>query len=147
RIGGPLGAGRAHSRYAGDFLPRRSRRMSRLSPHPRLCFSAEHLRRAAQPADWPPLLQAQQAVERIADERLHTTTVEYAHDTHNGLLNRARRMQGYVVTLGLRWHQSGDERYRQARLEHVREIGRWRYWSWITMRRGDDRPEAIFDLS
>ncbi|MCX7590691.1 MAG: heparinase II/III-family protein, partial [Kiritimatiellae bacterium] len=62
-------------------------------------------------------------------------------------LIRARRMQGRVLTLILRWYQTGDEQFRSAAVAHVREMAGWRYWSWITWRKGDARPDAIFDLS
>ncbi|MGQ9661355.1 MAG: heparinase II/III domain-containing protein [Kiritimatiellia bacterium] len=78
---------------------------------------------------------------------MRSARVEFPLIRHNALLVRARLMQGRVLALHVRWHQTGDVRYGRAVLNHVREIGCWRYWSWITWRRRDPRPDAIFDLS
>jgi hypothetical protein len=56
-------------------------------------------------------------------------------------------MQTRIVTLLTQWKISGQERFRRAAIRHVREMARWKYWSWITWRRNDPRPDAIFDLS
>ncbi len=66
---------------------------------------------------------------------------------HNAHLIRARAMQGRIVTLLVEWMRSGECRFRTAALAHLRQMSRWRYWSWILWRRRDSRPDGIFDLS
>ncbi|MGD7706745.1 hypothetical protein [Microlunatus sp. Y2014] len=86
-------------------------------------------------------------VQELADAFLVAGDRDEVPATHNGHLIRARRMHRRIVTLLAQWRVSGDRRYRDAVLDHVAAMGRWEYWSWITWRRNDPRPEAIFDLS
>ena len=66
---------------------------------------------------------------------------------HNEHLIRAREVQNRVITLLARWVQTGDARFRDAVIAHVEMMDAWEYWSWITWRRDDPDPNAIFDLS
>lgn len=116
-------------------------------PHPRLYLGIEEQRRACQPARGGLLRRAASIVCEQAEEFVGSPVIEYARPRHNELLMRARIMQTHIVVLLLRWLQTGEERFRLAVLEHVREMHSWQYWSWITWREGDARPEAIFDLS
>jgi len=86
-------------------------------------------------------------VSRDARMYLRGTTIDYDVTTHNAHLIRARLMQKRVVTLLVEWSRTGEERFRLAVLAHVRQMGRWKYWSWIRWREGNAKPEAIFDLS
>ncbi len=56
-------------------------------------------------------------------------------------------MQTRVVTLLVEWYRSGEETFKRAAIEHLREMATWEYWSWLSMRKSDTRPEAFFDLS
>ncbi|MFW5858339.1 MAG: hypothetical protein ACOCX4_10700, partial [Planctomycetota bacterium] len=73
--------------------------------------------------------------------------LDYPRNVHNELLVRARAMQNRVLCLVTAFLRTGETRFRDAVVRCVDEMGGWRYWSWITMREGDDRPDAIFDLS
>ena len=73
--------------------------------------------------------------------------LRYARNKHNEHLVRAREVQGRVVTLLVRWKQTGRQKFRDATLNYIRQIGQWEYWSWVTWRQGDPSPDAIFDLS
>ncbi len=66
---------------------------------------------------------------------------------HNSFLTRAREVQARVITMLTRWRQTGDARFREATLNHIRMMGEWECWSWITWRQHDFRPTATFDLS
>lgn len=117
-----------------------------LAPHPRLHLGAG----AAVPdTDAPGEVTARIArrVETAAGEYLDLAGIDDVPVSHNGHLIRARRMQRRIVTLLAQWVRSGEQRHRDAVLAHVDAMGRWEYWSWITWRRGDARPGAIFDLS
>lgn len=90
------------------------------------------------------------AARDVAERAAHFVTMPpltYQPEGHNALLARAREVQTRVVTLLVRWFQTGKARFRQAALDYVEEMGVWDYWSWIAMRAGDDAPDAIFDLS
>ena len=117
-----------------------------LAPHPRL-----HLcETAARPSAGPPGPVTERIERRLAaaaQECLDLTGIDDVPVSHNGHLIRARRMQRRIVTLLAQWTRTGEQRYRDAVLACVDAMGRWEYWSWITWRRGDARPESIFDLS
>ncbi len=118
----------------------------KLVAHPRLIVgnSASRLR---QPHT-DPLLSADAArIASEADLYLKGTTFDYNTATHNAHLVRARIMQRRVLTLLAQWSRTGDTKYRRAAVAHVRQMGQWAYWSWITWRNRDPRPDAIYDLS
>jgi len=118
-----------------------------LTPHPRLYIGPRELARARGTPRLSFLRAARDEVARLAEEFAESAVFDYPRDVHNAHLIRARGMQKRVVTLLISWVQTGDDRFRDAAVEHVREMGRWEYWSWILWRQGDRRPEAIFDLS
>lgn len=113
-----------------------------LRPHPRLYLPAE-----CPVPNSPTGRRIAARVEELADTFLTPGDRDEVPVTHNGHLIRARRMLRRVVTLLAQWTVTRDRRYRDAVLDQVRAIGAWEYWSWITWRRDDARPEAIFDLS
>ncbi len=118
-----------------------------LADHPRLYATEEQLARLARAPSTPLLRRMQeQLVEETEQYEAGPADVPL-RSGHNAHLGRARRMQGRVVSLLARWRQSGQERFRRAALDHIRTMAGWEYWSWIAWRRGDPRPEAIFDLS
>ena len=116
-----------------------------LSPHPRLHLGADV--RQAGTAESATAARIAELVATTADAFLDLTGVDDVPVSHNGHLVRARRMQRRVVTLLAQWVRTGERRHRDAVLAHLAAMGRWEYWSWITWRRGDARPDAIFDLS
>ncbi len=118
-----------------------------LAPHPRLYLGPPELARLAQAPRRPLLRAAQDTLATQAAEYVKSPRFTFPTPTHNDLLIRARLMQSRVVTLLARYQQTGEARYRRAVLQHIAEMGRWRHWSWIAMRRGEDAPDAIFDLS
>jgi len=118
-----------------------------LTPHPRLYVSADDLARLKTPPALPYLVEAACSVEQDAARFVDMPPLTYSRNKHNAHLTRAREVQQRVLTLVARWAQSGEARYREAALRYVEMIGEWEYWSWITWRRGDPAPDAIFDLS
>jgi hypothetical protein len=66
---------------------------------------------------------------------------------HNWHLIRARQAQTRVVSLLVQYGRTGDRRFREAAMEHLRRMAGWEYWSWITWRENEPDPNAIFDLS
>lgn len=72
---------------------------------------------------------------------------QWKQNTHNAHLLRAREMQGRVLSLIVRFYQTSDQRFRDAAVEHLRQMGQWTYWSWITWRVQNPDPLAIYDLS
>jgi len=119
----------------------------RLAPHPRLYLGADSLGRLGQLPTLPWLREAARCVRRDAAHWANVPPLTYRRDVHNEHLGRAREVQTRVVTLLVRWQQTGRERYRQAALAHVMQMGEWEYWSWIAWRQRNPRPDAIFDLS
>lgn len=116
-------------------------------PHPRLYLGkAEHARVKAQ-FSIPFLEQANEQVKQEAEQYLDTSRLIYRENVHNSLLLRARKMQRQILTLLVRWEHTGAHKYRTAVLENIQKMGEWKYWSWITWRRHDPAPDAIFDLS
>ena len=116
-------------------------------PHPRLYIGERELARLKRPTRHPLLSDAAEAVAEMAEQFVRSVEIDWTPDTHNGHLPRARLMQTRVVTLLVRWKQTGEQRFRDAAVRHIGEMGGWEYWSWIAWREGDSRPEAIFDLS
>ncbi len=118
-----------------------------LEPHPRLYLGDHEIARLKYPANNDLLKAAEDTVAKDADQFLSSTTVPFDETTHNSLLVRARNMQGRIFTLLVRWKQTGEERYRKAAIDHVREMGRWEFWSWTSWRNNNRDPDADFDLS
>ncbi len=118
-----------------------------LIPHPRLYIGPDDLARLCARPRLPYLVGAADQVARDAAEYVQLPPLEYRRDVHNAHLTRAREVQKRVVTLLARWKQTGDPAFREAAMAYVGQIGEWEYWSWITWRRGDPAPDAIFDLS
>ncbi|HTL53715.1 MAG TPA: hypothetical protein VL860_14160 [Planctomycetota bacterium] len=122
----------------------------KLMAHPRLYASAAALARLAEPipAGAPAALPyASRVVAGLAEDYKKSPLFDWEMNTHNAHLVRARKMQTRVVTLLTRWKQTGKKVYRDAAVAHVAEMGRWEYWSWISWRVHDPRPDCIFDLS
>ncbi|MCE9590310.1 MAG: heparinase II/III-family protein [Planctomycetes bacterium] len=119
----------------------------KLRPHPRLYVTPAQIARLRDPLRDPALRGAATAVVTAADEALKSTDVPYTRDVHNEHLIRARNNQGRVVSLLVRWFQTGDRRFRDAAVAHIDAMAKWEYWSWITWRQGNADPMAIYDLS
>ena len=120
---------------------------TKLSAHPRLYVGQDELERLKRRPRIPFLKAAVEEVVKEAEGYWSRTVFDYPRERHNAHLMRARIMQGRIVTLLVRWFQTGDARFRSAALAHVAEMARWKYWSWIAWRKKDSRPESIFDLS
>ena len=118
-----------------------------VGPHPRLYAGEEHLTRLRRVPRAPLLRQTRQALLDTVDGYLASPAFEWKINTHNAHLLRARHMQTRVLSLLVAWRMVGDERYRQAAVDHILEMGSWEYWSWITWRQDNADPLAIFDLS
>ena len=118
-----------------------------LASHPRLYIGSPEIEQVRRPPTTAFLRSADRAVSRAASQYLASPEFEYDHTTHNAHLIRARIMQKRVVTLIARYCQTREPMYRDAVVRHVRAMGEWEYWSWITWRQNDPRPDAIFDLS
>lgn len=119
----------------------------KLQPHPRLYIGRKEFSRLARPVETPFLRAAARWVEEKAGEWVSAPPLAFNSEVHNALLLRAREIQERVMTLLVRWGQTGEGRYRDAVIEHVRLVAAWECWSWIAWRKGDCRPEAIYDLS
>ncbi len=121
--------------------------MSKTPSHPCLLVGPEQIERLRSKPRRGLLKQAAETVAAQADRHLTAPLPDRDVTQHNAALLVARETQCRVVTLLVRWLATGDDRYRARVLEHVAEMAGWRYWSWIAWRRGDDAPDAIFDLS
>lgn len=119
----------------------------KLTDSPRLYISEAHYDRLREKADHAVARKARQNLKALAKTFLDDTTIVVDETGHNSHLIRARKMQTRVVTLLAEYKRTGDQTYRDAVLADVERIAGWEYWSWITWRQGDARPEAIFDLS
>jgi len=119
----------------------------KLVAHPRLFAGLQQLAGLKRKPRLEFLRTCRAQVERQAAEYLATPRCAPLANTHNAHLLRAKEMQRRVVTLLARWFQTGDDALREAAVNHIREMAAWQYWSWITWRTGDPRPDAIFDLS
>jgi len=120
----------------------------KLKPHPRLyLWTRQDERLHGGKPEHPVVAAASRRVRQLARTFLADPTIVLDETAHNYHLNRARRMQTRVVTLLTEYKRTGDRRYRDAAMADVRRISEWEYWSWITWRQGDARPEAIYDLS
>lgn len=116
-------------------------------PNPRLYLDFDTRLQENAEAATPRLKEARDTVAYLAEIYARSPVVDYPEEAHNALLIRARALQKRVVTLLVHWQLTADETYRTAALSHIREIASWEYWSWISMRKNDPRPEALFDLS
>ncbi|NLD87616.1 MAG: hypothetical protein GX633_05090 [Clostridiales bacterium] len=122
-----------------------------MKPHPRLYIdekAVENLRRT----DLTPGLALDfQVVDKIANESLANTTIQFNEAGHNSMLIRARYMQTRIYCLLCKFLQTGEEKYRKAVLDHIREIDSWPYWSWFEWRAKCEpdweAPFVSFDLS
>ena len=115
--------------------------------HPRLYLGAPEQARLQDVPTHPVLQTAATIVADMAAEYRKSPEFTWELNTHNAHLIRARNMQGRIVTLLAQWRRSGDASYRDAAMAHVRAMGDWEYWSWITWREGNAADDAIFDLS
>ena len=119
----------------------------KLAPHPRLYTTRAELDRLREPSELPLLQKAAEEVARLADQYAGSMDLSYDPATHNALLSRAREMQRRVVTLLVRWKQTGEAKYRSAAIAHLREIGSWEYWSWDAWLYSDRDFSRWYDLS
>jgi len=119
----------------------------KLAPHPRLYLGPEQLARLGRRPKLPYLQAAASHVARKARLYARLPPLQYRRGVHNEHLIRAREVQARVLTLLVRWHQTRRDGLRDAALRHIEQIGQWDCWSWITWRRGNHHPDAIFDLS
>lgn len=119
----------------------------KLKPHPRLYISQDHIDRLGQPTESTVVRRAIRDVRKMAKSFVADRTIRVDETGHNYHLIRARRMQTRVFTLLTAYRMTQKQIYRDALLDDIRTIASWEYWSWITWRKNDARPEAIFDLS
>ena len=118
-----------------------------LAPHPRLYIEPAAIARLKQEPRLPWLRNAADRVKADAARYVHAGPLEYPRGTHNEHLLRAREVQTRIVTLLVRWEQTGRERFRAAALGCVRQMAEWEYWSWGAWRAGRREPDFEFDLS
>ena len=118
-----------------------------LSAHPRLYLGPREIKRAKQSPETELVAMAQKQVRRDATKFAREQSFNPTLNGHNWHLIRARQMQTRVVTLALRWQQTREEIYRAAVVRCVRQMGRWRDWSWIAWRDGQSARDAVYDLS
>lgn len=121
--------------------------MMRLRKHPRLYLTQGHYSRLNEKVSHPVARKARRNLRLLAEQYLDNEVIELDPAVHNAHLIRARKMQSKVVTLLAEYKRTGKAAYREALLRDVESISEWEYWSWLAMRKGDPRPEAIFDLS
>lgn len=119
----------------------------KLTAHPRLYISEAHYAKLKTKTEHAVSRQARRNVRTLANTFVEDPTIVVDETGHNSHLIRARKMQTRVVTLLVEYKRTGDQKYRDTILADVERIANWEYWSWITWRQGDARPEAIFDLS
>lgn len=118
-----------------------------LTAHPRLAISRGQLEGLKKAPGLALRRRIRQRVLKDAGEYARSAVFDWPRDTHNAHLIRARLNQTRVVTLLAAYFATGQEKYKQAALEHIEQMAEWEYWSWILWRKGDARPEAGFDLS
>ncbi len=119
----------------------------KLSNHPRLYLTQGHYNRLNEKVAHPVAKQARHNLRLLAEQYLDDGVIAFDPTVHNAHLIRARKMQSRVVSLLAEYKRTGRAAYREALLRDVKRISEWEYWSWLAMREGDPRPEAIFDLS
>jgi hypothetical protein len=113
----------------------------------RLYISEDRYSRLSEDTDHPVRRDALRQMKKLADAYVSDTNIEVDLTAHNYHLLRARRMQARVVTLLAEYRRTGRTEFRDMVLADIRRMAEWEYWSWITWRADDPRPEAIFDLS
>ena len=118
-----------------------------LNPHPRTYIDNQAVERLTQTPELPILAAAAETLAARAERWRQAPPLEYPRNTHNEYLRRARACQYRVLTLLGAWVRTAQADYRAAAMEYLRQMGQWECWSWIARRKGDCRPEAIFDLS
>ena len=119
----------------------------KMTPHPRLYTTRAELDRLREPVELPILQRAAAEMSRQAEEYAGTLELKYNPDTHNALLVRAREMQARVVTLLVRWRQTGETRFRAAAMDHLRAMAAWEHWSWDAWLYADPDFHHWYDLS
>lgn len=117
-----------------------------MNPHPRLYATPAQLKRLRKPVSGF-LADASKAVAKAADEFVASTELKFDPTQHNSLLLRAREMQRRVITLLVRWLQTGRSKYRDAAVRDVIAMGEWSHWGWDSWIANNPRPDAEFDLS
>jgi hypothetical protein len=95
----------------------------------------------------PWLRKAAAALAERAEGWVTARAIQVDETGHNWHLIRARQVQSRVVSLLVRYGQTGDRRFREAALAYIRDLAGWEYWSWITWRENKPARDAIFDLS
>jgi len=118
-----------------------------MTPHPRLLASPAELERLRKAPTLPLLKKASGIVAAAAKRYAGSSALIYNPNVHNALLNRAREMQGRILTLLVRWMQTGGESFRLAALNDVWTLGEWEHWSSDALRDRNPDPDAYFDLS
>ncbi len=98
----------------------------KLLPHPRLHIGARELERLAHAPTAPFLRSANRWVERHAARWVRMPPLTFDTMAHNAFLARARHLQARVLTLLVRWRQTGDSRFREAAIDCIRTMGAWR---------------------
>lgn len=119
----------------------------KLRSYPRLYIGLKELARLRRQPESRFLKTTYAWVARNAVNWARMPPLTFNPDTHNSFLVRAREVQTRVLTLLTRWRQTDNNCFRDAAIDHIRMIGDWKCWSWITWRQGDYRPTAIYDLS
>ena len=119
----------------------------KLKDHPRLYITGAHYARLGERSDHPIVKASAKRVWKMAQGFVADPSITVDETGHNYHLIRARRMQTRLLTMLTEYHRSSQRRYRDTILNDIRRIAEWEYWSWITWRKNDARPEAIFDLS
>jgi hypothetical protein len=119
----------------------------RLKPHPRLYLSEAGFARLKDKTDSPVVLRAIRSIRRLAQGYVLDPEIPVDRTGHNYHLIRARKMQNRVFTLLAAYKLTNKRAYRDTLVNDIRRMAGWEYWSWITWRQNDPRPEAIFDLS
>ncbi|WFB35434.1 heparinase II/III family protein [Kiritimatiellota bacterium B12222] len=117
--------------------------------HPRLFITEVDLERLIllQPGQGDFTDHALSSLDRFCEACVPWHAVPYQQEIHNPLLIRARHAQKIIWSLCLQWKRTGKERFRQAVLDYLKEMGEWTYWSSDCMRDGNTDPQANFDLS
>lgn len=119
---------------------------SRLTDHPRLYAGQAELDRLKHPPRRALLRTAAEYTAQKADEYLKPATFDHLENVHNHPQKWARQAHIRVITLLVRWIQTGRERFRRAAIEQVAEMDRWKYWAHVAWRQKNERPEVTFDL-
>ena len=119
----------------------------KLRDHPRMYITDLNYDRLQEKSDHPIVKASEKRVRKMAREFVADPSIIVDETGHNYHLIRARRMQTRVLTMLTEYRRTGTGIYLETILKDIRRIAEWEYWSWITWRIADARPEAIFDLS